>query len=89
MVLIRGLSMTTSDPYQGTVNCHWCEVEDRNAGMEPVGIKAVCKASGPFEGEFACERHGDLLLISGWYGGLLPEPDDATAILMDAYDKGS
>lgn len=75
-----------SDPYQGSVNCYWCALKDRNAGIEPVGIRAVCKGKGPFEGKFACQPHGDLLLISGWYGGLLPKPDEATAILLDAYD---
>ncbi len=51
--------------------CYWCELESTNKGFPKPEIPAVCKASGPFEGKFACRGHGDLLLVAGWYEGLL------------------
>ena len=72
-----------SDPYQGSVNCYWCALEDRNAGIEPLGMRAVCKGKDLFEGKFACRAHGDLLLVAGWYGGLLPEMDESIKIMQE------
>ncbi|MHA2068948.1 MAG: hypothetical protein ACXABY_31690 [Candidatus Thorarchaeota archaeon] len=52
--------------------CYWCELESTNKGLPKPDVPAVCKASGPlFEGKYACRGHGDLLMIAGWYGGLL------------------
>ena len=61
-------------PYKGEVPCYWCELENKNKGYDlPPFNNAACVAKEPFEGKYACLAHGDLLLISGWYGGLLEE----------------
>lgn len=63
-------------PYKREVPCYWCELENENKGIDlPPFNNAICVAKEPFEGKYACLAHGDLLLISGWYGELLPDKE--------------
>ena len=67
-----------SDPYQGTVNCYWCKLEDE------IDIPAFGKSK---YGQYACKEHCNLLLIAGWYGGPLPEMDEAIKIMQEMLES--
>jgi hypothetical protein len=75
-----------SDPYAGTVYCYWCELDDREAGIDPIPMPAQYKAKWP-KGKFACRGHADMLLLAGLHDGPLPVPDEGIQIMLDAYGE--